>query len=71
MDGKDQHAVPGVDHAVDQVIRRQKFEAANPQWRIVHDPDYRVWRAWRLIDGGEDNLTRFELRDLLDALEER
>lgn len=61
----------GVDHAADQVKRKQAFEAANPEWRIIWDADYRVWRAWRLLDGGEDNLTRYELRDLLDALEAR
>jgi len=71
MDGRDLHAVPGVVHAVDQVLRKQAFEAANPQWRIMWDQDYRVWRAWRLLDGGEDNLTRYMLPDLLDALEAR
>lgn len=61
----------GVDNAPDQVKRRLAFEKANPDWRIMWDEDYRVWRAWRLIEGGEDNLTRYQLRDLLDALETR
>lgn len=59
------------DRITDQVVRRQEFEAAHPDWRIMWDADYRVFRAWRLLDGGEDNLTRYELRDLLDALEKR
>lgn len=61
----------GVDHAVDQVVRLNEFKDAHPEWRIMYDRDYRVYRAWRLLDGGEDNVTRYELRDLLDALEAR
>ena len=71
MDGRDLHVAGGVDHAEDQVMRLHAFQAAHPHWRITWDQDYRVWRAWRLLDGGEDNLTRYELRDLLDALETR
>lgn len=53
----------------DQVKRRLAFEREHPDWRIIWDPDYRVWRAWRLLEGGEHNLTRYELRWLLDDLE--
>lgn len=54
---------------LDQVKRRQQFEAAYPDWRITWDGDYRVFRAWRLLNGGENNLTRYKLGDLMDALE--
>lgn len=63
--------LPGVDHAVDQVERLNDFKAAHPEWRIMFDKDYKVWRAWRLLDGGEDNVTRYGLRELLNALETR
>jgi hypothetical protein len=53
----------------DQVPRRARFEAAHPQVQIVY-----LGPAWQAViprDGGEDVLTRFELRDLLDELERR
>ena len=77
MDGKDQvvlgdvASAGGVDHAVDQVRRRQAFERDHPDWRIGFDEASGLWRATRLIDGGSDKLSRYLLRDLLDALEAR
>jgi hypothetical protein len=61
----------GVDHSLDQVVRLETFKQQHPEWRVFFDRDVRVWRALRLLDGGEDNLTRYELRDMLDALERR
>jgi hypothetical protein len=63
--------VYGVDGAPDQVVRKQAFEKKHPEWRIFHDKDYDVWRAWRLLEGGEDNVTRYRLKDMMDALEKR
>ncbi len=53
----------------DQVARRFEFEAAHPQVQIM-----RIDTAWQgiiPIADGEDVITRYELRDLLDALEQR
>ena len=61
----------GVDGAPDQVERKKAFEKNHPEWKIIKDKDYDVWRAWRLLDGGEDNITRFYLWALLDELESR
>lgn len=61
--------LPGVDRAGDQVVRLMAFRKAHPEWRIAVDREYGLWRALRLRDGGEDNHVRYELRDLLDAME--
>ncbi len=61
------HAVPGGYE--DQVVRRHRFEIAHPGLRIL-----RVGSAWQAIiptEGGEDVITRYELRHLLDELERR
>ena len=63
--------VAGIDAAVDQVVRQNEFEAAHPEWRIWCNRDNHVWHAERLIDGGHDNLVRYDLRSLLDELERR
>jgi len=61
----------GVDNAVDQVVRKQDFERAHPEWRIWCDRDRHIWHAERLIEGGRDKVTRYALRSLLDELEKR
>ena len=63
--------VNGVDHAVDQVVRQQEFQQAHPEWRIWVDRDSHIWHAERMIEGGRDKVTRYELRSLLDELEKR
>jgi hypothetical protein len=63
--------VDGIDRAVDQVVRLHDFQQANPEWRIWCNRDNHVWHAERLIDGGHDNLVRYDLRSLLDELERR
>lgn len=63
--------VDGVDGAVDQVVRKQEFEAAHPEWRIWCARDSHIWHAERMIDGGRDRLTRYSLRFLLDELDRR
>jgi hypothetical protein len=54
----------------DQVPRRLAFEQAHPEVRISY-----LRPAWQgvitLPDGGEQVVTRYELRLLLDALELR
>ena len=58
----------GVDHPVDQVARRNEFEAAHPEWRIWCDDDrHRRWHAER--DG--ERVDALDLRGLLDELERR
>jgi hypothetical protein len=59
----------GVDHALDQVVRLETFKQVHPEWRVIYDNDFKVWRALRLADGSEDNLTRYDLRTMLDALD--
>ena len=63
--------VAGVDHAVDQVVRRKEFEAAHPEWRIWVDRDSHIWHAERMIEGGQDKIVRYDLRFLLDELERK
>jgi hypothetical protein len=61
------HAIPGGWE--DQVLRRRRFEAAHPEVRIIV-----VGRAYQGIiprEHGEDVVTRYRLRDLLDELERR
>jgi hypothetical protein len=61
------HAVPGGYE--DQVVRRQRFEAAHPEVRIA--PVRAAWQAIIPTERGEDVVTRYELRHLLDELERR
>ncbi|HEX6527656.1 MAG TPA: hypothetical protein VF070_47715 [Streptosporangiaceae bacterium] len=53
----------------DQVSRRERFKAAHPQVRITFVGP--AWQAVIPLPDGEDVITRYELRDLLDVLEER
>ena len=61
------HAISGGYE--DEVSRRRRFEAAHPEVRISV-----VRNAWQAViprEGGEDVVTRYELRALLDELERR
>ena len=51
----------------DQVPRKQAYEAAHPDVRITFCGPY--WRAVVPEAHGETTITRYDLRDLLDALE--
>ena len=55
---------------LDQVPRRIAFEQAHPEVKISY-----LGPAWQAVialpDGGEQTITRYELRLLLDALEAR
>ena len=53
----------------DQVPRQQAFEQAHPEVRITYLST--VWQALIPRPAGEDIITRRELSDLLDELEER
>lgn len=53
----------------DQVPRRLAFEKAHPDVRITFQGPY--WRAAVPREDGEDVITRYDLRLLLDALEKR
>jgi hypothetical protein len=53
--------------AYDQVPRRLEFEKAHPEVRITY-----LGPAWQAVipkENGEDVITRFDLRALLDTLE--
>ncbi len=53
----------------DQVPRRREFEQAHPEVGITYLST--VWQAVIPQQDGEDIVTRYELSDLLDELEER
>ncbi|HYZ54312.1 MAG TPA: hypothetical protein VE733_12555 [Streptosporangiaceae bacterium] len=58
------------DEPVDQVVRRNRFEVQHPHWAIWCERDPWSWHAVNAVIG--DELHDYpELRDLLDALEER
>jgi hypothetical protein len=53
----------------EQQFRRRRLQDAHPQVQIVF-----LGSAWQAViprPAGEDVITRYELRDLLDALEQR
>ncbi len=52
---------------VDQVPRRQAYEAEHPNVKITYLGP--IWRAIIREDNGETVITRVHLRDLLDKLE--
>jgi hypothetical protein len=61
------HAQAG---CVDQVVRRQLFEAAHPDIQICYPGAARPWEGViTLPDGGAKTVTASELRHLLDRLE--
>jgi len=52
---------------VDQVPRRQAYEAAHPGVEITYRGPY--WKAVVREDAGETVITRYDLKDLLDKPE--
>ena len=52
---------------VDQVPRRQAYEAAHPNVEIHYKGPY--WKAIIGENSGQTTITRIQLRQLLDALE--
>ncbi len=59
--------VTGEPEYVDQVPRRQAYEAAHPQVEILYLGPY--WQAIICEDAGKTIITRYELKILLDELE--
>ena len=57
--------VPYPDH----LSRRERLKAAHPQVRIAFVGP--AWQAVIPLPDGEDVITRYELGDVLDVLEER
>lgn len=58
---------------VDQVLRREMFQKAHPSVEI-HSPRQMGGREWVATwdeENGSTTITRFELRDILDVLEDR
>ena len=53
---------------VDQVPRRLAYEAAHPDVKITYRGPY--WKAVVPESNGETVVTRYDLRQLLDALEQ-
>lgn len=60
--------VPGVDNAPEQTLRLRLIEDEHPEWAIAYDREFRVWRAFKRLPNGEDNITRHDLKDVLDAV---
>ena len=60
--------VRGEPDFVDQVPRREAFERAYPEVEITYHGPY--WRAIVPDQAGETVVNRYELRALLDKLEE-
>jgi hypothetical protein len=60
-------AVEGEPGYVDQVPRRERYQAAHPNVEIRYHGSY--WQAIVREDAGEIVITRYELRGLLDKLE--
>jgi hypothetical protein len=58
----------GEPEYVDQVPRRAAYEAAHPNVEIVYLGPY--WQAIIREEGGQTIITRYELKQLLDKLEE-
>jgi hypothetical protein len=54
---------------VDQVPRRERFESAHPDVRIVCLGP--AWQALITRPSGEEVVTRYDLKALLDSLEKR
>ena len=52
---------------VDQVPRRQAYEAAHPDVEIIYRGPY--WKAVITEQTGQTVITRYELKDVLDKLE--
>jgi hypothetical protein len=68
------HGITGVDGKyVDQVLRKERFMRANPSVAILSPRQLggREWVATWDEENGSNTVTRFELRDVLDILEER
>jgi hypothetical protein len=59
--------VAGEPEFVDQVPRRQAYEAAHPEVQITYHGPY--WRAVVNEQDGRTVISRYELKDLLDKLE--
>ena len=59
--------VPREPGYVDQVPRREQYQAAHPNVEILYHGSY--WQAIVREDAGEIVITRYELRALLDKLE--
>jgi hypothetical protein len=59
---------PREEHQADQVVRRRQFEEANPGVQICWRPGA-AWAGVVPVPGGEEIITAFELRELLDRLE--
>ncbi len=59
--------VRGEPEYVDQVPRREAYEAAHPDVKITYHGGW--WQAVMPEDAGETVISRYELRGLLDKLE--
>ena len=57
----------GEPEYTDQVVRRERYETANPDVTITHDPP--TWQAVIPEENGETVITRHDLKALLDKLE--
>lgn len=53
-----------------QLIRLDRFRAQYPGVVIKRDDGFGYWQAWLPVSNGGTVVTRYELKDLLDKLDE-
>jgi hypothetical protein len=58
-----------VEPEADQVVRRQRFEAAHPGTKIAFAAAGWTWTGTIMVGGREVHVTAHELSDVLDQLE--
>lgn len=68
--GRHLRGVSGTRDDYDQVPRKQAFQAEHPEV-LIGPVASGTWQAVIPEEAGETVITRYELRDLLDALEEK
>ena len=59
----------GPEHPA-QLWRLRRFRAQNPGAIVSRDTTFGFWQAWVPVSNGGTLITRYQLRELLDALEE-
>jgi hypothetical protein len=64
-----QHAVTGPERLA-QLWRLRRFRAQNPGAIVSRDTTFGFWQAWVPVSNGGTVITRYQLQELLDALEE-
>jgi hypothetical protein len=61
----------GSNQELGQTVRLRAFRAAHPEWVITRDSDMDVWRAFKRLRNGSEDVIRHDLEELLDKLDEK